>query len=297
MLNVSGNFQALRLKLLTLGVLLGLNIFVLIAVYDLSQPNFLEVSFFDIGQGDAIFIETPKGHQILIDGGPDSTILEKLGKKMPFWDRTIDLVILTHPSADHLKGLLMVLKWYQVERILWTGIEVDTFVYQQWLELIAKEDAVLFIAQSGQRIKMGKNIYLDILHPNENLKGQKIKGGRAINNTSIVSRLIFGQNSFLFTADIEKQAEKELVGREVYLNSEVLKVAHHGSKTSSSEEFLAAVSPEKAIILVGKDNRYGHPHKEVLERLEKFNIKTFRTDLNGDVKIISNGINYGFSYF
>lgn len=292
MLNVSGRFQALRPKLLTLGVLLSLNIFALVAVYDLSRPQLLEVVFFDIGQGDSIFIETPQGHQILIDGGPDSTILKKLGEEMPFWDRAIDLIILTHPSADHLNGLLMVLERYQVNQILWSGIEVDTFGYQQWMKLIAEENADIFIARSGQKIKMGKNVYLDILHPAENLKGQKIKGRKAINNTSIVSRLVFGQNSFLFTADIEKRAEQELINRGVYLNSAVLKVAHQGSKTSSSEEFLAAVSPEIAIISVGKDNRYGHPHQETLEILEKYDIKILRTDLDGDIRIISDGKNY-----
>lgn len=275
-----------------LAFLFCLNILAGIVVYGLSRPDFFEVVFFDVGQGDSIFIKTPQGHQILIDGGPDSTVLEKLGKEMPFWDRTLDLIILTHPSADHLNGLLMVLERYQVEQILWTGIEVDTLGYQQWLELIAKENAALFIAQSGQRIKIGENAFLDILHPVKNLEGQKIKGGKAINNTSIISRLVFEENSFLFTADIEKRAEQEIIDREVHLESDILKVAHHGSKTSSSEEFLAAVSPEIAIISVGRGNPYGHPHQETLEILEKYDIKTLRTDLDGDIKIIFSGKKY-----
>lgn len=279
-------------------ILLCFNILAWMAVNDLNRAGFLEVIFFDVGQGEAIFIESPHSHQILIDGGPDKTILERLGREMPFWDRTIDLIILTHPSVDHLKGLLLVLERYEVERILWTGIEVDTFSYQEWLRLINQEGSEIFIARAGQKIKLGPKVFLDILNPSENLKGRKIECGRAINNTSIVARLVYNQNSFLFTADIEKKAERELKDRKNYLNSEVLKVAHHGSKNSSYLEFIEAVSPEIAVISTGKNNKYGHPHQEVLERLEKFGIKILRTDLDGDVKIFSDGKNlYGVSNF
>lgn len=283
-------------------ILLCFNILAWMAVNDLSRAGFLEVIFFDVGQGEAIFIKSPHNHQVLIDGGPDKTILERIGKEMPFWDRTIDLIILSHPSADHLKGLLKVLERYEVERILWTGIEVDTFIYQEWLRLINQEGAEIFIAQAGQKIKLGPKIFLDVLNPSENLKGQKIKRGRAINNTSIVARLVHNQNSFLLTADIERQVERELKDRKD-LGSEVLKIAHHGSRTSSSLEFIETVSPEIAIISVGKGNRHNHPHQEVLERLEKFDIKILRTDLDGDIKISSDGeklktrSKYGVSYF
>ena len=122
-----------------LGILLGLNALAWLAVYNLSQARLLEVDFFDTGQGDAIFIETPQNYQILIDGGPDSTILEKLNKEMPFWDRTIDLIILTHPEKDHMAGLIEVLKRYKVENILWTGIVRDTAEYKEWQKSIQKE--------------------------------------------------------------------------------------------------------------------------------------------------------------
>ena len=277
-------------------ILLGLNILAWLAFWELRQAGELEVTFFDVGHGDAIFIEIPSSgggvYQILIDGGPDDTILEKLGQEMPFWDRTINLIILTHPSTDHLNGLLMVLERYKVNQILWTGIKVRGSKYREWLELIAKENAEIFIAQAGQRIKLGENVYLDILNPIENLKGQEIKGGRAINNTSIVARLVYGEDSFLFTGDIEKQAEKELLEREVFLDSDVLKVAHQGSRTSNSKEFIEAVSPEIAVIQVGKDNPFGHPHPEVLQTLEQFGAKILRTDIHGDIKIISNSLNY-----
>ncbi len=277
-------------------ILLGLNILAWLAFWELRQAGELEVTFFDVGHGDAIFIEIPSSgggvYQILIDGGPDDAILEKLGQEMPFWDRTINLIILTHPSADHLNGLLMVLERYKVNQILWTGVKVRGSKYREWLELIAKENAEIFIAQAGQRIKLGENVYLDILNPIENLKGQEIKGGRAINNTSIVARLVYGEDSFLFTGDIEKRVEKELLEREVFLDSDVLKVAHQGSRTSSSKEFIEAVSPEIAVIQIGKDNPFGHPHPEVLQTLEQFGAKILRTDIHGDIKIISNSPNY-----
>jgi competence protein ComEC len=270
------------------------NIFAWLVVYNLSQPQFLEVTFFDVGQGDSIFIETPKRHQILIDGGPDLTVLEKLGKEMPFYDRTIDLIILTHPEKDHLGGLFEVLKRYKVENILWTGVIRDTAEFKEWQRLIKKEKVNIFIAQAGQKIKLQRSdIY--ILFPFENLEGKEFKNS---NNTSIIAKLVFGQNSFLFTGDIYKSIEKKLLGLvKQQLDSDILKVAHHGSKTSSDSEFIKKVSPEFAVIQCGKDNSYGHPHPETLETLRKYGIKIFRTDLDGDIKIISNGENYEISHF
>jgi len=286
-------------------VLFCFNILAWLIVYDLSKSHFLEVSFFDVGQGDAIFIETPKRHQILIDGGPDSTILEKLAKEMPFWDRSIDLIILTHPDTDHISGLIEVLKRYKVEKILWTGIVKDSPIYQEWLKSIEKEKAIIFIAQAGQRIKARK-VSLNILWPMENLKGKRVKND---DNTSIVAKLNFGLNSFLFTGDISKSVEEELI-KKFNLNSDILKIAHHGSKTSTAEEFLKEVSPKIAVISVGankevktpdcdnkKRNKYGHPNCEVLERLKKLGIKILRTDEDSDIKILSNGIRYEVSNF
>lgn len=278
-----------------LGILFCLNILAWLVVYDLNKSQPLEVNFFDIGQGDAIFIETFSRHQILIDGGPDSVILAKLGKELPFYDRTIDLIILTHPEHDHLTGLIEVLKRFKVENILWTGIIRDTSEFKEWEKLIEGEGAKIFIAKSGQKIIMPRSV-LGILYPLESLEGQESKNS---NNTSIITKLVFGENSFLFTGDVYKSVEQELI-REyscsnsckfANLNSDILKVAHHGSKTSSSEEFIKEVSPEIAVISVGKENKYGHPYPEVLETLTKYGIRVLRTDLNGDIKIFSDGEN------
>jgi competence protein ComEC len=282
------------------GVLICLNAIAWLAVFEMNHVKFLEVNFFDVGQGDAIFIETPLGYQILIDGGPDSAILEKLGKEMPFWDRTIDLIILTHPEHDHIAGLIEVLKTYKVEQILWTGVKRDTREYKKWLELIqeesTKQGAKITIARAPQEINLQGSdpCNLQILWPVKNLEGQEVKN---TNNTSVIARLVFGENSFLFTGDAYKSVERKLIKAGIFLDSDVLKVGHHGSKTSSSKEFISAVSPEIAVIQCGKDNRYGHPYQETLACLEEYDIKILRTDLDGDIKIISDGINYAISNF
>lgn len=275
--------------------LFSFNILAWIVVYDLNKTQFLEVNFFDVGQGDAIFIETPKRQQILIDGGPDSIILAKLAKEMPFWDRSIDLLILTHPERDHLIGLIEVLKRYKIDYILWTGIVKDTSEFQEWERLIEeekeKEGAQIKIARVGQRISCltwnVKQWAIEILYPFENLEGKVFKDS---NNTSIIAKLIFKENSFLFSGDAYKSVEREILDKGANINSDVLKVGHHGSKTSSSEEFIARVSPKIAVILAGKENPYGHPHREVLETLTKYGIKILTTAKNGDIKIISDGI-------
>jgi len=286
-----------------LASLFCLNILAWIAVYDLSRAQLLEITFFDVGQGDAIFIETPQRHQILIDGGPDDTILEKLRNEMPFWDRTIDLIILTHPERDHITGLIEVLKSYKVENVLWTGVLRDTAEYKEWEKLIKEEEkrgAKIHIAKSGQTIicpgwlpgvlpgsHPGGKLFLDILYPFENLEGEEIKDS---NNTSIIARLIFDKVSFLFTGDAYMSVERKLIKKGAEIDSDILKVGHHGSKTSSAPEFIKVVSPEIAVIQCGKNNPYGHPHAETLQILEGTRI--LRTDLDGDIKIISDGAQY-----
>jgi len=273
-----------------LGTLFFLNTLAWIAVYDLAKPSFLEVNFFDVGQGDAIFIVTPAGHQILIDGGPSSVILEKLGNEMPFFDKSIDLIILTHPDRDHLAGLIDVLRKYETDNILWTGVIKDTSEYREWLDLIKEEEAQIYIAKSGQKIKSQK-VQFDILFPFESLRDQECKN---VNDTSIVARLNFNENYFLLTGDISKSIERELAEKEIDIEADVLKIAHHGSKTASSLEFLKKVSPRVAVISVGENN-YGHPHPEVLEKLNFFDINTLTTNFLGDIKIISDGkiLKYG----
>ncbi|MFH1036553.1 MAG: ComEC/Rec2 family competence protein [Patescibacteria group bacterium] len=275
----------------TVGTLFLLNALAWIAVFNLNQKKFLEVNFFNVGQGDAIFIETSQLHQVLIDGGPDSAVLEKLSQEMPFWDRSLDMIILTHPEKDHISGLLEVLKRYKVDYIVWNGVKRKTTEYEEWLNLIGGSKAQVKIVHAGQKIKLGDAV-LDIIYPFENLENKEMDES---NDSSIVMKLKNGETSFLFTGDISGVAEKTILQKGIDLDSDVLKVSHHGSKTAENEDFLFAISPIFSVISVGRNNSYGHPHQKVLESLVKFAIKILRTDLNGDIKIISDGENLKFN--
>ena len=272
---------------LILGGLLILNISVWLLVLEVNKSRFLEVNFFDVGQGDAIFIVTSQKHQILIDGGPGLAILEKLGQEMPFGDRTIDLIVLTHPDHDHMAGLLYVLEAYDVDQILWTGVVCDKAEFKKWEILIKEEGSKITIARTGQYISAA-GILFEIVYPPDGLEGTSPKN---LNRTSIVINLIFGNRSFLLTGDADKSTERELVRQGHLAKIDVLKIGHHGSKTSTSEELLSNTMPEVAVIQVGRNNSYGHPAEEVLEKLKKFGIKILRTDIDGDIKIITDGNN------
>ncbi len=269
------------------------NVFVWQEIFKIDGK--LKVIFFSVGEGDSIFIETPEGHQILIDGGPSGkTILEKLESEIPFWDRTIDMAILTHPDADHLAGLNFVLQRYKVENIIWNGGLKSTETFKNWeknLVLEKQEGSRIFIAQKGGKARAGEAQFY-IFYPFLSLDGEIID--KKSNESSIILKLVFGKNSFLFLGDVSKKQEEELLVRsdfEVSPKAEVLKIAHHGSKTSSSEKLLEIVEPDFAVISVGK-NSYNHPHPEVLQSLENFGIDILRTDELGDIKIVSDKENF-----
>ncbi len=247
--------------------------------------NYLEVYFLNVGQGDAIFIQTPSGNQVLIDGGPDNAVIGELSKIMPFNDRSIDLVILTHPDADHLNGLIEVLERYEVKHILEYPIPHKSVAYDQWNQL--KPEAQIMTAWAGQTIDLGLGATIQILYPFK--EGEpKTKS----NNNSIVAKLMYGEHTLLLTGDIEALVEKELVYKKVGLDADFLKLPHHGSKTSSAQNFLDAISPMVTFIMVGLDNKYGHPHSSVIERLEKSGIKYYRTDTDDTIKLILDNNNF-----
>ncbi len=250
-----------------------------------SKRDVLEVSFLSIGQGDSVLIESPYGQNILIDGGPDNAVIHELGKNLPFYDRTIDLMILTHPHADHVVGLVEVLERYQVKNILYTGASHTSPVYLKWLRLIKEKEIPLKMISGRQRVDLGKDSHLDILWPQEDLLNKKVSN---LNNTSIVARLIYGQNTFLFTGDIEKETEESLLGSKIDLRADILKVAHHGSDTSTSKEFIKAVSPEVAVITFG-DNNFGFPDQAVVNRLQDNGVKIFDTQ-KGSIVFLADGI-------
>ncbi len=248
----------------------------------------LHVYVLDIGQGDAILIQK-ENQQILIDGGPGSEeIMEELGDRLPFWDRTIELVVLTHPDADHITGLIEVLQRYEVEKILTSGQEHDSNLYMEWDDLIEEKGIEQINARVGQQVIMADGIFLDVLHPSET----PIEGTTSdLNTNSVVMRLKYENFSMLLTGDIEIEAEALLLKHDCRLKSTILKVAHHGSSSSTSPGFLAEVAPLIAVISAGEDNKFGHPTEEVLEKLEKAvgRESIYLTAEDGTIEFISDG--------
>jgi len=251
-----------------------------------SPPEELEVDFLDVGQGDAILIKSPFGQNILIDGGPDSKVIEGLGKNLPFWDKRIDLMVLTHPHDDHVTGLIEVIKRYSVKKILYTGVIHSAPNYLAWLEKIRERKIPLVIIDRPQKIVLGDDCYMEIIYPRKSFLAQETDN---LNNSSIVARLVYGQTKFLLMGDAEMEVEKELLSSGGDLSAQVLKTGHHGSDTSSNEEFLEAVSPQIAAIQAGKDNDFGHPSLRILKRLERAGAEVLRTDINGTIKLVSDG--------
>ncbi|MFA4890344.1 MAG: ComEC/Rec2 family competence protein [Candidatus Paceibacterota bacterium] len=268
------------------GVLFLAAFFVWYAVYAESRQE-LEVDFLDVGQGDAIFIQASNGNQILIDAGPNKAVLRELSKVMPFYDRSIDMVIESHPDSDHIGGLPEILNRYDVGVVMESGVNTDSAVYAETEKLISEKNIKKILARKETRVNLGDGGYMDILFPDRDVAGMDT------NDASIIMKLQYGSKSFLFTGDSPAKMEKYLISLDgKNLDADVLKVGHHGSKTSSSQEFLGYVSPEYAVISVGKDNKYGHPHQEILDRFQKFGINILRTDQLGAIKIKSDGENF-----
>jgi competence protein ComEC len=263
---------------------------ILVWIAAITTPDSrLHLFFLDVGQGDAILIQTPSHHRILIDGGPSpEAITAELGNRLPFWSRTIDLVVLTHPHDDHITGLVEVLRRYEVKQVVESGMEYDSPAYSEWLRLIEEKAIKRTIARAGQRIELGDGIWLDILHPQSDL----LQGTDSdMNNNSMVLRLVYGEISFLLTADIQQEGEQCLLTKGVEIESTVLKVAHHGAETSSSLPFLNAVSPQLAIISVGAGNRFGYPSPETMSRLTESlgRDNLYLTAERGSIELISDG--------
>ncbi len=244
----------------------------------------LHVAFLDVGQGDAIFITTPGGRQILIDGGPSPTaLLSEMGRQMPFWDRSLDIVVNTHPEADHLLGLPTALERYRVSQVILPDVDADTPLYAVWQSALADEEATVTRARAGMRLSSGDGVEVEVLHPGA------APAGDHLNDHSVVLRLTLGRVSFLLPGDIGADVEQGLVAGGRSLAATVIKAPHHGSDTSSSPAFLAAVDPQVAVISVGADNRFGHPAPGILQRYAEYGIPVLRTDEMGSVEFITDG--------
>ena len=244
----------------------------------------LHVTFLDVGQGDAVFVRTPSGRQVLVDGGPSpSVLLDRLGRRMPFWDHSLDLVVLSHPDDDVLAGLLPVLERYQVRQVIARRLDCLTPLCDRWEEVLQETGVPVLRGEAGLQVWLDQGVLLTVLHPGPDLFANPAD----FNNNSVVLRLDYGQTCFLLPGDIDGAVEEALVAQGAWLDCTVLRAAHHGDADSTSEAFLAAVDPEMVVISVGEGNRLRHPHWEMLQRVERLSV--YRTDRNGTVEAISDG--------
>ncbi|MBI5414671.1 hypothetical protein HZA38_04110 [Candidatus Peregrinibacteria bacterium] len=235
---------------------------------------------YDIPLGDAILMKTPHGKFVTIDGGDDSTFVSKLSQDLPFWNREIELMVVTHPEKDHFVGALESLKVYSVKNVFLTGANGKTSEFREFLSLLSEKDIPVFFSDSEKDFWID-GVFFDIFSPEKPLMGKEIQ---KMNNSGIVLRVTFEDQSILLTADIEADGEKEILKKPVPLKSDILKVAHHGSKTSSSPEFLEAVQPKISVISAGKKNPYGHPHAEIVDRIKNFGSGVLVTKDVGDIE-------------
>ncbi|MFA7192271.1 MAG: MBL fold metallo-hydrolase [Candidatus Paceibacterota bacterium] len=252
--------------------------------------HYLKVAFLDVGQGDAIYIDAPNGRQVLIDGGPDSRVLPMLSDVMPAFDRSIDMLIATHADADHIGGLPSVIDNYQISNILENGYIGETKIYKTLEEKIVEKSIKKDIAKKGMHIVLDEkeNIYLDILFPDRDVSKMKTNDG------SIVARLVYKDQSIMLTGDATYYTENIILKNENKddLKSTILKLGHHGSNTSSGNSWLSVVSPVYVIISAGANSKYGHPHPDVLSRLEDFKISYLSTSREGTIVFKSDGVSF-----
>jgi len=273
-----------------LAVLLAGNVFVWNAVLSHTDDT-LTIAFLDVGQGDSIFIEAPNGNQVLIDGGKNKKVLRSLTRVLPFYDRHIDVIAATHPDADHIGGLFHILGRYAVDAYISTGQKGDTVVYRNIEKRVEEKEVQSITVRTGHIIDLGGGVFIDVLFPDRDVSGWDK------NDASLITRLRYGETSVLLTGDASKSIENYLTS--IYgdaLTSNILKAGHHGSDTSSSHTFLGFVSPETGVVSAGKDNQYGHPDPEVLDRFTALGATVLSTADEGNIIFTSDGRTFTKKY-
>ncbi len=275
-------------------VLICANIALWSFVYLHRERDFLTVIFLDVGQGDAIFIEAPNGNQILIDTGPSEIIARALSDVLPYFDRHIDFVVTTHPDLDHIGGMPTLLERYSVGSYIFYDNSPTSDIIEKIARLVEETKTPVAHVQAGDRIILdaSRTTYLDVLWPTDT-KQMPDK-----NDMSIVTKLVYGESDVLLTGDASLKIENILVSEYTsydagtYLQSDILKLGHHGSKTSSSELFLRRVMPEFSIVSAGLNNRYNHPSAEVMARLERLGLPIIKTTDRGSVVFRTDGVTW-----
>ncbi|OGY68806.1 MAG: hypothetical protein A3H59_01145 [Candidatus Jacksonbacteria bacterium RIFCSPLOWO2_02_FULL_43_9] len=284
--------NCLKKKLIFLLIIIGVvEVFLLIFLFQSSrEKNHLIVSFLDIGQGDSTLIRTPRNHTILIDAGPTGTVVQKLGKALPFYDRTIDLAIITHPQTDHFAGFLDVAERYAIKQLITSDIPYSSPEWEAFTKKVSEFHIPVSFVSSQRTMILEDGVSLELLWP-ISMAVDTLHLPDA-NEGSVVALLRYGEHEFLFTGDISADTESQLLANNLIPDIDVLKVAHHGSKTSSSKEFITQAQPEIAVIMVGRDNSFGHPNARTLLTLNQAGSVVYRTDIDGDVTFASDGRTY-----
>jgi len=284
--------MSFNLRFAYLSLLLAF-LFCLYSNFAWALPGDLTVKFLDVGQGDSILINTPNGRNIVVDGGPGTAVMERLGEETSFWLKNLDLIVLTHPDLDHLEGLLEIMKRYRVKQILLTGVNHKSELYKVFLKTLRSENTDIYLADPGQDWLLDQDVYLDILAPNISVALAEVEN---VNDSSIVAKLVYKDTSLLLSGDAEKNAEQEILLTDYDLGSDILKAGHHGSKTSSTVNYLNAVRPKDAIVMAGRDNQYNHPHLETVLKYDEMGIGWRTTKEEGTIMVSSDGGNWGYNY-
>lgn len=248
------------------------------------QPEKLKVSFLDVGQGDAILIQTPSGHDVLVDGGPTREVLTQVSRELGYFDRDVEVMIATHGDADHVTGLIPILEKYNVKHVVSSPVKASTDMFEDLESHIENENANMYVGEKGDVINFGDGVMLHVLYPNR-YTSPKID----TNDASVSFVLTYGEHSFLLTGDLTAKYEPLLLQPVLPKHVTVYKAGHHGSKTSSGEQLLTYIRPEYAVISAGKDNRYGHPAPEALERLRRYSKEILSTVDRGTISFVSDG--------
>ncbi|MDZ4226334.1 MAG: MBL fold metallo-hydrolase [Patescibacteria group bacterium] len=270
-----------------LGMLALVTLGIWAAVFAEERSGVLTVAVLDVGQGDSIFIESPTGVQIIVDGGPDASLLRELPGVMGSFDRSVDAIIETHPDADHIAGFVDLLDRYEVGAFLEPGIPKETLTFEVLQQKVGKHEIPHLLARRGMRLLIGGGAELEVLYPDTDVS--ELSSSKA-NEGGIVMKLTYGEATMLLMADVSSKIETYLVGLDgETLDTDLLKVGHHGSRTSTSDAFVKAVTPAAAVISVGGDNTYGHPTSDVINTLISNNVPVLRTDQEGTIVFVSNG--------
>jgi len=270
-----------------LSVLIFISITLWVVVLSYGKDNTLTFATLNIGQGDALFIESPTGIQVVIDGGPNRAIMKELSAVMPWYDRHIDMLVVTNPDRDHFEGFIPLLDKYKVDVVLVSGTEKESEVYKVFENKLKEKKIPEKVARRGQVVDLGGGSFLQILFPDRDTSKLSPNDG------SIVMKLVYGKTSVMLQGDSTSKIEEYLVTLDKgELKSDILKTGHHGSRTSTSQVYVEAVEPGWAIISAGEDNSYGHPHQEVVDNLNKHKVKIIGTYDIGRIVFESDGENF-----